>query len=210
MEHEDRHGILMRGIGRRLVYSRPRAWFGMAVEVPSLLRGVKIPSGATCLDIATGLGWASAALVRRDPSVRVVALDYDETILPRTREYLSSGAAANAALCRADGKHLPFRECSFDLVVCLYGLHHFRGYLEALREIARVLKPTGTFALIDPIRSVGKPPGGHHGTHVPTSAELDRMLGEAGFEIVQSRISLRRVKAVTHKTSQRIELSTRS
>lgn len=178
----------------------------MAVEVPSLLRGVRIPSGASCLDIATGLGWATAGLARRDPSARIVALDYDGAVLPRTREYLRArGAAASTALCRADGKHLPFRDGSFDLVLCLYGLHHFRGYLEALREIARVLKPTGTFALIDPIRSPGKPPGGHHGTAVPTREELARMLGEAGFEILQFRISLRRVKAVTHKASQNTE-----
>ena len=195
----------MRGVGRYLVYSRPRAWLGMAVEVPSLLRGISIPPGARCLDIATGLGWATAGLVRRDPSARIVALDYDRTILPRTREYLAShGAAANTALCRADGKHLPFRDGSFDLVLCLYGLHHFRGYLEALREIARVLKSSGTFALIDPIRRAGKPPG-HYGTEVPTREELDRMLRDAGFETVVSRVSLGTIKAVTHKASPNTE-----
>jgi SAM-dependent methyltransferase len=199
-EHEDHHGVLMRGLGRWLVYSRPRAWLGMAVEVPGLLRGVDIPRGARCLDIATGLGWATVGLARRDSSARIVALDYDGTILPRAREYLGThGAAASAALCRADGKRLPFRDGSFDLVLCLYGLHHFRGYLDALREIARVLKPSGTFALIDPIRRPRKPPGGHHGTQVPTREELDRMLGDAGFEIERSRISMGTVKAVTHK-----------
>jgi ubiquinone/menaquinone biosynthesis C-methylase UbiE len=201
MERQAEHGVLMRGLGRWFVYSRPRAWLGMAVEVPRLLRGVEIPRGARCLDIATGLGWASVGLVRRDPSARIVALDYDQSILPRAREYLTAhGAARNAALCRADGKRLPFRSGSFDLVLCLYGLHHFRGYLEALREIARVLKPSGTFALIDPIRSAGKPPGGHHGTEVPTIGELDRMLTEAGFEVAPSRISMGTAKMVTHKS----------
>ncbi len=200
MEQEHSHGVLMRGLGRRLVYSRPRAWLGMAVELPRLLRGVSIPRGAKCLDIATGLGWATAGLVRLDPSMRIVALDYDGTILPRTREYLREhGAADSSALCRADGKQLPFGDASFDLVICLYGLHHFRGYFEALREIARVLKSTGTFALIDPARRPGQPPDGRHGMEVPTRDELDRMLVDAGFEIVQSRVSLGRVKAVTHK-----------
>lgn len=190
----------MRGIGRWIVYSRPRAWLGMAVEIPGLLRGVELPHGAKCLDIATGLGWASAGIARRDPSARIVSLDYDGTVLPRTREYLSAhGAAANAAPCQADGKHLPFRNGAFDLVVCLYGLHHVCGYLDALREIARVLKSTGTFALIDPIRKAGKPPGGHHGTEVPTREELGRMLREAGFETARSRESLGRVKAIARK-----------
>ena len=200
MEHENHQGVLMRGIGRFLVYSRPRAWLGMAIEIPSLLRDVEIPQGARCLDIATGLGWATVGLLRRDPSVHVIALDYDGTILPRTRQYLSDhGAAANVELCRGDGKHLPFRSGSFDLVLCLYGLHHFRGYSDALRDIARVMKPQGTFALIDPVRRSGKPPGGHHGTEVPTKEELDRMLADSGFEVSKSRVSRGSIKAVTRR-----------
>jgi SAM-dependent methyltransferase len=89
-------------------------------------------------------------------------------------------------------------------VLCLYGLHHFRGYLEALREIARVLRSTGTFALVDPVRNPNKPRGGHHGTEVPTREELDRMLGEAGFEIVLSRVSLGRMKAVAQRPVRQV------
>ncbi|MGH7906159.1 MAG: class I SAM-dependent methyltransferase [Candidatus Binataceae bacterium] len=199
MEQQNRGGILMRGFGRHFVFSRFRAWLGKAFEVPRLLRGVRAPDGAICLDIATGLGWASAGMLRRDPSARVVSLDYDEAILPRTRDYLRSQGAARPAVCRADAKHLPFRDASFDLVFCLYGLHHFRGYLEGLREIARVLKSEGTFALIDPVRKPGMPPGGHHGTDVPTGEELRRMLGESGFDFAPPRTSLGSAKVVAHK-----------
>ena len=190
----------MRGIGRWVVYSRPRAWLGMAVEIPNLLRGVPIPRAATCLDIATGLGWASAGVGRRDASAQIVALDYDGAILPRAREYVRShGAGANTTLCRADAKSLPFRDGRFDLVLCLYGLHHFRGYLAALREIARVLAPGGTFALIDPIRKPGKPSAHHHGLDVATPEEVHRMLGEAGFDILRAHVSLGLLKAVAHR-----------
>jgi ubiquinone/menaquinone biosynthesis C-methylase UbiE len=139
-------------------------------------------------------------VLRRDARVRIVALDCDGTILPRTREYLRShGAATNVTLCRADAKHLPFREGRFELVFCLYGLHHFRGSLAALREIGRVLKAGGTFALIDPVRNPGKPSGSHHGLEVTTSEELHCLLGEAGFEILRSRVSLGSLKAVVRK-----------
>lgn len=190
----------MRGIGRWLVFSRLRAWLGRTLEIPALLRGVDLASGAVCLDIAAGLGWASAEIARRHPSARIVSLDYDRTILPRTREYLSAhGAVANPALFQADAKRLPFRTGAFDLVVCLYGLHHVCGYLEALREIARVLKSEGTFVLIDPIRKEGKPPIGHHGTEVPTREELNRMLRLAGLETVASRVLLGRARAISRK-----------
>jgi SAM-dependent methyltransferase len=197
---EDRHGILMRGIGRWIVYSRARAWLGTAVELPNLLRGVHLPHGGACLDIATGIGWASRGLVHHQASVRIVALEYDATVLPRTREYLKShGAMENVALCRADAKRLPFREGGFDLVLCMYGLHHFRGYLTALREIARVLKPGGTFALIDPLRTSGMPSGARRGFEVATKAELRHMVGEAGFEISRFRVSLGSARVVAHK-----------
>ena len=190
----------MRGLGRWIVFSRLRAWLGMTLEIPPLLREVDLARGAVCLDIAAGLGWASAEIARRNPSARIVSLDYDRTILPRAREYLSAhGAGANPALFQADAKRLPFRAGAFDLVVCLYGLHHVCGYLEALREIGRVLKSTGTFALIDPIRKEGKPPGGRHGTEVLTREELDRMLRLAGFETLMSRVSLGRVKKIVRK-----------
>jgi len=205
MKEEDRHGVLMRGIGRWFVYSRPRAWVGMTVEMPNLLHGVRIPRGGLCLDIATGIGWASRGVLRREVSARVVALDYDGTILPRTREYLRShGMATNVAPCRGDAKRLPFRTGRFDLVVCLYGLHHVRGSLVALHEIARVLKPGGTFAMIDPVRKPGKPPGSHDGgLEFRTSEELHRMLGEAGFEVLRSRVSLGSLKAVARKKEGR-------
>jgi SAM-dependent methyltransferase len=86
-------------------------------------------------------------------------------------------------------------------VLCLYGFHHCRGYLEALRETARVLKPDGTLALIDPVRKPTKPPGGHHGTEVLTSEELQRMLGKAGFAPVSPRVAMGRAKVVAHKAA---------
>ncbi len=202
MEQCERGGVLMRGIGRWFVFSRPRAWLGQAFEIPRLLREANLPGNAACLDIATGLGWASVGLVRRDPSARVFALDYDGTILAHTRDYLRNHAAgASVALCRADAKHLPFRDASFDLVLCLYGLHHCRGYLETLREIARVLTSGGTFALIDPVRRPGRRPGGHHGTQVPTVEELQQMLREAGFDFMPPRVSMGMARTLARKTS---------
>jgi len=198
MKHEDRRGVLMHGLGRWLVYSRPRAWLGQVLEIPHLLKEVHLPTDARCLDLAAGLGWASVGIARIAPSARIVSIDYDFEVLPRALKYLDAQKLRiTPKLCRADGKCLPFSDHTFDLVVCLYGLHHFRGYLEALKEIARVLKPNGTFGLIDPVRGDDKPPGGHHGTEVLTREELRHLLDEAGFEIVTWRFSFGAMRALT-------------
>jgi hypothetical protein len=200
MEHEKHQGVLMRQIGRRLVHSRLRAWLGVTLEMPSLLRGVRFPPGAKCLDIATGLGWATVGLVGREPTARVVALEYDGAILSRTRKYLRSHGAANAALCRADAKHLPFSDESYDLLLVwapsLSGLSRSPTQDRSRGQIDRDVR-------VD--RSDPEPqqaPDGHHGTDVPTREELNRMLGEAGFEIVLSRVLLGRMKAVAQRPAR--------
>ena len=110
------------------------------------------------------------------------------------RRPIPRSAVRTPSVCR-------FETSTFDLVLCLYGFHHCRGYLEALREAARLLKPDGKLALIDRVRKSGKPPGGHHGTEVLTNDELQRMLGKAGFRSVSPRVSLGRAKVVVHKAA---------
>ena len=49
-----------------------------------------------------------------------------------------------------NAKTLPFEDNSFDHVVCSEVLEHIIDYESALKEIKRVLKPDGTFALSVP------------------------------------------------------------
>lgn len=51
-----------------------------------------------------------------------------------------------------DGGQLPFASATFDQVLCLHALHHFRSLdhiADLLGEARRVLKPTGALLLID-------------------------------------------------------------
>jgi hypothetical protein len=62
-----------------------------------------------------------------------------------------------------------------------------------------VLKPGGAFALIDPVRKLGSLPRNHHGLDVTTSDEVHRMLGEAGFDVLRSRVSFGALRAVARR-----------
>jgi hypothetical protein len=53
------------------------------------------------------------------------------------------------------GKRLPFREGSFDLVVCLYGLHHFQVEKRVTRISFRVSANSDTHNQISDIESGG-------------------------------------------------------
>ncbi|MBY0495490.1 MAG: methyltransferase domain-containing protein [Cyanobacteria bacterium] len=48
------------------------------------------------------------------------------------------------------GQTLAFADDSFDGVLCMNALHHLPSYLQALREIHRVLKPGGRVVFSEP------------------------------------------------------------
>ena len=51
----------------------------------------------------------------------------------------------------ANAEDLPFEDASFDIVTCRIAPHHFADPQTFVREGARVLRPGGTFLLIDNI-----------------------------------------------------------
>jgi ubiquinone/menaquinone biosynthesis C-methylase UbiE len=55
--------------------------------------------------------------------------------------------AAEIAWVQADGSILPFHDQSFDIVSCQFVFHHIANKSDCLRDVFRVLKPGGRFAL---------------------------------------------------------------
>jgi ubiquinone/menaquinone biosynthesis C-methylase UbiE len=79
----------------------------------------------------------------------VVALDLTEAMLAQGRKLARDRGITNIKFQRGDVERMPFADASFDLVTSRYSAHHYPHPLDALREIARVLKPGGTFLLVD-------------------------------------------------------------
>jgi ubiquinone/menaquinone biosynthesis C-methylase UbiE len=86
---------------------------------------------------------------------------------------------------------LPFPDASFDVVLSTVMLHHIprAGREDALREVRRVLKPTGRLVAID----FGTDPGGHkgllghiHGHGGMTARNLVELVTGAGYAVVDS------------------------
>lgn len=101
----------------------------------------------TALDIATGAGHTALAFA---PHVaRVVASDITPEMLVETAKLATTKGYTNVATAQADAERLPFPNESFDLVMSRIAPHHFPDITAFLRESRRVLKPGGTFALVD-------------------------------------------------------------
>jgi ubiquinone/menaquinone biosynthesis C-methylase UbiE len=108
------------------------------------------------LDVATGAGHTAYAFA---PHVaRVWATDITEEMMSLVREQADKRGLANLRVAYAKAEALPFEDDTFDLVTCRIAPHHFESIARFLDEARRVLKRTGTFALVDnvvPEGSVG-------------------------------------------------------
>ena len=103
------------------------------------LTGVVVDVGAGPIRYVQELAMAQAA-----GSLRYVAVEPDLPALERTT------AALPDALClQGTGEHLPLRDQSADAVLMLRSFNHLRDVPQALREVARVLKPGGVFLACD-------------------------------------------------------------
>lgn len=66
-------------------------------------------------------------------------------------EYVTTDLVSPLAQVKADICNLPFKDHSFDLILCNHVLEHIPNDLKAMQELYRVLKPNGTAILQVPL-----------------------------------------------------------
>lgn len=99
------------------------------------------------LDVATGGG--HTALAFAGVARRVVAFDLTEPMLAAARGFARARGATNIAFVGGDVEALPFPAGTFDVATCRIAPHHFPNPAAAIREISRVLTPSGSLLLED-------------------------------------------------------------
>jgi ubiquinone/menaquinone biosynthesis C-methylase UbiE len=105
--------------------------------------------GWRALDVATGAGHMALAFA---PHVaHVTASDITPEMLAEAAGLAARQGHGNVTTAHADAEELPFADASFDLVSCRIAPHHFTDVQRFIAETVRVLRPGGTFALVDNI-----------------------------------------------------------
>jgi SAM-dependent methyltransferase len=99
------------------------------------------------LDIATGGGHTALAFARR--AAEVVASDLTPAMLQAAEQFIRGQGVSNVRFELADAEALPFADASFDIVTTRIAPHHFPNPPAYVREVARVLRPSGRFLLDD-------------------------------------------------------------
>ncbi len=117
----------------------------VALEMSGIRDGMRV------LEVATGSGEVFRRLVEVNRTGSTVGLDLSPRMAAKTqREVLREFPGVRAGCKAVDARYMPFRDDSFDAVMCCYLLELLSAddIVVTLQEIWRVLRPCGTFTLV--------------------------------------------------------------
>ena len=141
--------------------------------------------GMRILDVGSGGGMTIREMLDLSEGSRIDGLDVSETSVEEGRK-TNADFQDRVCIVQGDVSDLPFEPDRYDLVTAVETVYFWPQPVKAFQEILRVLKPGGTFAIMDegsdpsilelwgPIKGI-----------IYTPKELISMLSEAGFENVQ-------------------------
>ena len=103
----------------------------------------------TVLDVATGTGDLAINLVKSGAS-EIIGLDISEGMLEVGKNKIKAKKLDHIiSMVRGDGESLPYQENYFDAITIAFGARNFEDLEQGLSEIYRVLKPGGTFVVLE-------------------------------------------------------------
>jgi ubiquinone/menaquinone biosynthesis C-methylase UbiE len=123
-------------------------------DLQALVALVDAQAQAHVLDLGCGAGHVSFNVAPRARAV--VAYDLSAEMLDVVARTAADRGFTNIVTRQGVAEQLPFEDQSFDCVLSRFSTHHWREFEAALREVVRVLKPSGIVGFVDSI-SPGRP-----------------------------------------------------
>ncbi len=131
------------GLNRVISFGIDVKWRKRVVEI------LKERSPDTILDIATGTGDLAIHLTQTGAS-KIIGLDISRGMLEvGKKKVLEKKLEGKVDMVVGDSEHLEFEDNSFDAVTVAFGVRNFEDLKKGLSEIYRVLKPKGTFVVLE-------------------------------------------------------------
>lgn len=114
-----------------------------------LVSRVDVGADARVLDVATGTAAVAIELARRR-GCRVVGVDQSREMLDSARSRVrGAGLERQIELVEGSAERLPFPDAAFDALTFTYLLRYVADPEATLRELARVVRPGGTIAMLE-------------------------------------------------------------
>ena len=150
--------------------------------------------GEVVLDLGSGAGFDCFLAARQvGPAGQVIGVDMTPEMIAKARANAAQAAYGNVEFHLGEIEHLPVPDSSIDVIISNCVINLSTDKPSVFREAMRVLRPGGRLAVSDVVATAELPAdiredlllysacaGG-----AATVGELQRMLGDAGFEEIQ-------------------------
>jgi demethylmenaquinone methyltransferase/2-methoxy-6-polyprenyl-1,4-benzoquinol methylase len=101
------------------------------------------------LDIATGTGDLALMMAKLNPE-RIVGLDISSGMLEVGKNKIAKANLSDKIeMIVGDSEDMPFADSTFDAITVSFGVRNFANLNKGIKEIARVLKPTGVLVILE-------------------------------------------------------------
>lgn len=131
------------GLNRVISFGIDIKWRKKVVEI------VKQQQPKTVLDIATGTGDLAINLAETSAE-KIVGLDISPGMLSVGKEKVKAKQLDNRIdMIIGDSENMPFEDNTFDAITVAFGVRNFETLENGLKDILRVLKPGGTFVILE-------------------------------------------------------------
>ena len=101
------------------------------------------------LDIATGTGDLAIMLAQTNPD-KITGLDISAGMLDVGKQKIAKANLSDTIeMIVGDSENMPFDDNTFDAITVSFGVRNFANLDKGLTEIKRVLKPGGTFVVLE-------------------------------------------------------------
>ncbi|SHJ05914.1 bifunctional demethylmenaquinone methyltransferase/2-methoxy-6-polyprenyl-1,4-benzoquinol methylase UbiE [Algibacter luteus] len=131
------------GLNRVISFGIDIKWRKRVVEI------VKKSNPDTVLDIATGTGDLAINLAETN-ATKIVGLDISSGMLEIGKQKINKKSLeSKIEMVLGDSENMPFEDDSFDAITVAFGVRNFETLENGLKEIYRVLKPHGTFVILE-------------------------------------------------------------
>ena len=109
---------------------------------------VDIQDGWTMLDIGCGGGATLKRLLKRSKEAKVYGIDISDESVAKARNVNRALLDKQVFIQQGSAAKLPYEDAKFDLLTAVETVYFWPNLPECLKEVRRVLKPGGRFAIM--------------------------------------------------------------
>lgn len=120
----------------------------LAAVGEALLEALDAQPGDHIIDLGSGTGEPALTLARRmNGHIQITGIDAAEGMVKVAQKKVTNEHLPGINFTTMPAEHMEFDDNSFDRALCRFGVMLFEDPLQGLKEMRRVLKPGGYFAL---------------------------------------------------------------